>query len=198
MIPRLSTVIPRLGTVILRLGTMTPHLGAVIPRLRSEWTGRLRLFPTRSAASYCSRCASTRHSPLAQVKAWQIPHRGSLEGLKIVDLPDPAPGPGEVLVRIRAAAVNYRDLIATQIERPGWLTPLIPCSDGAGEIAAVGQGVTRWKPGDRVISCIFQGMGGVSHPRPYPSIRWFFERIRLPLARAPSFTCWRALASAVP
>jgi NADPH:quinone reductase-like Zn-dependent oxidoreductase len=91
------------------------------------------------------------------MKAWQIQHRGSLDGLKLVDLPDLKVGPGEVLVRIRGVALNYRDLLATQIERPGWLTPLIPCSDGAGEIVAVGDGVTRWKPGNRVVTCFFQG-----------------------------------------
>jgi NADPH:quinone reductase-like Zn-dependent oxidoreductase len=91
------------------------------------------------------------------VKAWQIVERGTLEGLRLVDLPDPTPGHGEVLVRIRAVSLNYRDLIATRIERPGGLTPLIPCSDGAGEVVAVGPGVTKWQPGDRVIGCFFQG-----------------------------------------
>jgi NADPH:quinone reductase-like Zn-dependent oxidoreductase len=91
------------------------------------------------------------------VKAWQIVERGSLEGLQLVDLPEPKPGHGEVLVRIRAVSLNYRDLIATRVERPGALTPLIPCSDGAGEVVAVGDGVTKWHPGDRVIGCFFQG-----------------------------------------
>jgi NADPH:quinone reductase-like Zn-dependent oxidoreductase len=90
------------------------------------------------------------------MKAWQIQHRGSLDGLALVELPKPEPGPGEVLVRMRAVALNYRDLLATRIERPGSLTPLIPCSDGAGEVEAVGPGVTAWAPGDRVIGCFFQ------------------------------------------
>jgi NADPH:quinone reductase-like Zn-dependent oxidoreductase len=91
------------------------------------------------------------------VKAWQIVERGSLDGLQLVDLPEPKPAHGEVLVRIRSVSLNYRDLVATRIERPGALTPLIPCSDGAGEIVAVGQGVTTWQPGDRVMGCFFQG-----------------------------------------
>ncbi|MEQ1862061.1 MAG: NAD(P)-dependent alcohol dehydrogenase [Chthoniobacteraceae bacterium] len=90
------------------------------------------------------------------MKAWQIQHRGSLDGLMQVELPDPVPAPDEVLVRIRAVALNFRDLIATRIERPNNLTPLIPCSDGAGEVIAVGANVTAWKPGDRVIGCFFQ------------------------------------------
>jgi NADPH:quinone reductase-like Zn-dependent oxidoreductase len=90
------------------------------------------------------------------VKAWQIQERGSLDGLKVVELPEPKPGLGEVLVRIRAVSLNYRDLLATRIERPGSLTPLIPCSDGAGEVVAVGEDVTKWVPGDRVVGCFFQ------------------------------------------
>lgn len=91
------------------------------------------------------------------MRAWQIVERGSLDGLRLVDLPDPTPGHGEVLIRIRAVSLNYRDLIATRLERPGALTPLIPCSDGAGEVVAVGKGVANWQPGDRVIGCFFQG-----------------------------------------
>lgn len=91
------------------------------------------------------------------MKAWQILERGSLDGLSPVELPNPKPGHGEVLVRMRAVSVNWRDLLATRIERPGNLTPLIPCSDGAGEIVEVGKGVTQWNVGDSVISCFFQG-----------------------------------------
>ena len=91
------------------------------------------------------------------MKAWQILKRGSIDGLGLVELPDPKPGFGEVLVRMRAVAINYRDLLATRIERPGNLTPLIPCSDGAGEIVELGRGVTQWSVGDRVASCFFQG-----------------------------------------
>lgn len=91
------------------------------------------------------------------MKAWQIQHRGSLGGLVLANIPRPEVDSGEVRVRIRAVSVNYRDLIATRIERPGALTPLIPCSDGAGEVVEVGMGVTKWKPGDRVIGCFFQG-----------------------------------------
>lgn len=91
------------------------------------------------------------------MKAWQIQHRGSLEGLVLAEVPAPEPGAGEVRVRMRAVSLNYRDLIATRIERPGALTPLIPCSDGAGEVVEVGMGVAKWEPGDRVIGCFFQG-----------------------------------------
>lgn len=80
-----------------------------------------------------------------------------LENLHLEDLPEPVPGPGEVLVAIRAAALNYRDLLAV---RGGYgslqkRARLIPLSDGAGEVVAVGPGVQAWKPGDRVVGCFF-------------------------------------------
>jgi NADPH:quinone reductase-like Zn-dependent oxidoreductase len=72
--------------------------------------------------------------------------------------PEPTPGPGEVLVRIKAASLNYRDLmvVAGGYAR-GARYPLVPLSDGAGEIAAVGDGVTAWHVGERVISSFFSG-----------------------------------------
>jgi alcohol dehydrogenase len=73
------------------------------------------------------------------------------------DVPDPAPGPGEVLVRLRAAALNYRDLLILQggYGRLQKHENLILLSDGAGEIAAVGAGVTEWTAGDRVVGTFF-------------------------------------------
>ncbi|MBO6782927.1 MAG: NAD(P)-dependent alcohol dehydrogenase [Alphaproteobacteria bacterium] len=81
-----------------------------------------------------------------------------LDNLSVVELPDPEPGPGEVLVRVRAATLNYRDLLTVE---GGYGSRqksenLIPVSDGAGEVAAVGDGVTRFKPGDRVVANFFQ------------------------------------------
>jgi alcohol dehydrogenase len=73
------------------------------------------------------------------------------------DLPEPDPGPGQVLVRLRAASLNYRDLLILQggYGRLQKLENLILLSDGAGEIAAVGPGVSEWKAGDRVVGCFF-------------------------------------------
>lgn len=70
----------------------------------------------------------------------------------------PEPGQGQVLVRMRAASLNYRDLLMVRggygsMAKP----PFIPISDGAGEIAAIGPGVTRVKVGDRVCPNFFQG-----------------------------------------
>ena len=69
-----------------------------------------------------------------------------------VERPAPEPGPGEVLVRLRAVSLNYRDLLVVQGKyNPRLKLPRVPVSDGAGEVAAVGEGVTAWKAGDRVV-----------------------------------------------
>jgi NADPH:quinone reductase-like Zn-dependent oxidoreductase len=78
--------------------------------------------------------------------------------LKAVDRPDPRPGPNQVLVRVRAASLNYRDqAVALGVYMGGPITrDTIPLSDGAGEIVEVGPGVTRFKPGDRVAGLFTQ------------------------------------------
>ena len=76
------------------------------------------------------------------------------EAITREELPSPVPGPGQVLVRIRAASLNYRDLLISKgLYNPKLRLPLIPLSDGAGEVAATGAGATRFKPGDRVTPC---------------------------------------------
>src|SRR6202011_4461546 len=89
---------------------------------------------------------------------YEIQKYGGPEGLKLVDRPSPVPGDRDVLVRIRAASLNYRDLIVLrgQYDR----TPVhgrVPLSDGAGEVVAVGSAVRKFKVGDRVAACFFQG-----------------------------------------
>jgi NADPH:quinone reductase-like Zn-dependent oxidoreductase len=74
-----------------------------------------------------------------------------LEHLKVAERPQPAPGPGQVLLRMLAASLNYRDLLMVRGRYdPRQPLPLVPCSDGVGEVVAVGAGVTRVGPGDRV------------------------------------------------
>lgn len=92
------------------------------------------------------------------MKAYEIPKSPTrLEDLRRVERPDPKPGPNDVLVRLRAAALNYRDhAIITGKYRYGLDHDTIPCSDGAGEVIAVGANVTRFKTGDRVIPTFFQ------------------------------------------
>lgn len=91
------------------------------------------------------------------MKAVVIRNQGQgIEAWKLVERPDPTPGPEQVIVRMRAASLNYRDLLMSRGEYGGPLkTDLIPLPDGAGEIVAVGAGVTRWKAGDRVCGAYF-------------------------------------------
>lgn len=154
------------------------------------------------------------------MRAYLIDSTGGIDAIKSVDLPDPSPGPGDLLVRIRANSLNYRDL---GITRGGYARndkrPVIPLSDGAGEVVAVGSGVTRFKPGDRVVASFFRdwvagdvteelmhsALGGgidgalcglVSLPErawlPIPEHLSFEEAATLPCA---AVTAWQALVS---
>ncbi|HSE99217.1 MAG TPA: NAD(P)-dependent alcohol dehydrogenase [Blastocatellia bacterium] len=85
------------------------------------------------------------------MKAFEIQNRFGLDSLTLVERADPVPSPGQVLIKLRAASLNYRDLLMVKGQyNPRQRLPLIPVSDGAGEVAAVGEGVTRVKAGDRV------------------------------------------------
>lgn len=96
------------------------------------------------------------------MKAYQLQGPHGIDGMKLVERPVPAPGPGQVLVRIKAASLNYRDLLTVQ---GGYGSrqkfPLVPVSDGAGVVESVGPGVKDFTPGDRVIGSFFEGwLGG--------------------------------------
>jgi NADPH:quinone reductase-like Zn-dependent oxidoreductase len=91
------------------------------------------------------------------VRAIEIQGAFGLDHLALVERPDPTPGPGQALVRLRAASLNFRDLLTVEgTYNPKQKLPLIPCSDGAGEVVAVGEGVTRVQPGDRVCTVFAQ------------------------------------------
>jgi NADPH:quinone reductase-like Zn-dependent oxidoreductase len=95
----------------------------------------------------------TQENPVQQ---WQIPAFG-IESLTLVEKPTAQPGPGQVLVRIHAISLNYRDLMVVKgLYNPKLKLPRVPCSDGAGEVIAIGPGVTEWQPGDRVASSFWQ------------------------------------------
>src|SRR5215472_12617108 len=90
--------------------------------------------------------------------AYRIHLFGTVDGIVLQPSPDPRPRPTDVLMRVRASSLNYRDLM---VLKGGGRGPtklgVIPLSDGAGEVAAVGDGVTRVKVGDRIAGCF--------HPR---------------------------------
>jgi NADPH:quinone reductase-like Zn-dependent oxidoreductase len=87
---------------------------------------------------------------------WQISSFG-VDSLEFVERASLQPGPGQVEIRVRAISFNYRDLMMVKgLYNPRMKLPRIPCSDGAGEVAAVGKGVTAWQPGDRVAGIFMQ------------------------------------------
>src|ERR1700744_5520686 len=89
------------------------------------------------------------------MRVWQIEAVG-IEKFKLTERTAPVPGHGQVRVRVTATSINYRDLmIITGAYRIGARYPLVPLSDGAGVVDAVGEGVTRFKVGDRVTSSFF-------------------------------------------
>ena len=92
------------------------------------------------------------------MKALIVNEHGPVEKLALGDFPDPVPGKGEVLIEVHAASVNFPDLLViggTYQNLPS--RPFVPGKDLAGVVAAVGEGVTRVKPGDRVVAQIEHG-----------------------------------------
>jgi NADPH:quinone reductase-like Zn-dependent oxidoreductase len=90
------------------------------------------------------------------MQAYHLIAQSGPDALRRVDVPEPVAGPGQVVVRVRALSLNYRDLMVADGRYGQVALPLVPLSDGAGEIAAVGAGVTQWKAGDRVAGTFFQ------------------------------------------
>lgn len=106
------------------------------------------------------------------MKCYVIPSPKGIDSLKPAERPDPTPGPRQVLVRVKASSLNYRDLltIEAQYARSAPKPDLIPLSDGAGEVVAVGPGTTRVKVGDRVAGCFMQRwFGGAVHDAAFTS-----------------------------
>lgn len=84
-----------------------------------------------------------------------------IDHLAVREKAEPSPGPGQVLVRVRACSLNFRDLRMVQGQYdPRMPMPRVPLSDGAGEVAATGPGVSRWKVGDRVTAIFMQSWIG--------------------------------------
>jgi NADPH:quinone reductase-like Zn-dependent oxidoreductase len=90
------------------------------------------------------------------MRAFEIQEFG-IDNLKLVNHDVPRPGSGEVLVQLRAASLNFRDLMVTEGQyNPKLKRPMIPLSDGIGVVTEIGPGVTRFKTGDRVAGIFMQ------------------------------------------
>jgi NADPH:quinone reductase-like Zn-dependent oxidoreductase len=92
------------------------------------------------------------------MKVFQIQDDWSFDHLKIVEREQPEPGPGEVLLQVKAASINYRDLVVP-LRGYGSFTgtlPLVPISDGVGEVVEIGAGVNRVATGDRACPMFMQ------------------------------------------
>ncbi len=91
------------------------------------------------------------------MKVFEIQNTFGLDSLTLTERPDPSPGYGQVLLKLLAVSLNYRDLMVVKgLYNPKLPLPSIPFSDGVGEVVAVGEGVTRVKRGDRVAGIFFQ------------------------------------------
>ncbi len=88
------------------------------------------------------------------MKVWEIGEAFGLENLREVQREVPTPGHGEVLLKMKAASLNFRDLLMVKgMYNPRQPLPLVPCSDGVGVVESCGEGVSSLKAGDRVIPC---------------------------------------------
>jgi NADPH:quinone reductase-like Zn-dependent oxidoreductase len=90
------------------------------------------------------------------MKGWRISSFG-IDNLEAFQAPIPKAGPGRVVVKVHASSLNYRDLMMVKgLYNPRMELPRIPCSDGAGEIVEVGEGVADFKAGDRIAGIFMQ------------------------------------------
>src|SRR5271168_3645767 len=90
------------------------------------------------------------------MKGWRVSSFG-IDNLETFEAPTPKANSGQVVIKIHAVSLNYRDLLMVKgLYNPRLALPRVPCSDGAGEIVEIGEGVTDFKTGDRVAGIFMQ------------------------------------------
>src|SRR5262249_12743764 len=151
--------------------------------------------PRATANATASRLAPARRCGASQLKAYELQGPGGVDAMMLVEKPVPAPGPGQVLVKLKAVTINYRDLLTV---KGGYGSrqkfPLVPLSDGAGVVESVGAGGTSFKAGDRVTGSFFEGwLGGEpSEEKMRSNLGGALGRV----VRIPRLACGRAGAHA--
>ena len=132
------------------------------------------------------------------MKAIVITEPGPPEVLQLADRPDPVPGPGSILVRVAATSVNRADLLQRQghYPAPRGAPEDIPGLEYAGTVEAVGEGVTRWKAGDRVMGLVAGGgyaervVVPADHALPVPDALSLEEAAAVPEVEIPTPPFW--------
>src|SRR5579864_4774074 len=92
------------------------------------------------------------------MKVVEVRDKLGLDSIVVTERPDPSPGHGQVLLKMRAWSLNYRDLLVVKgLYNPKLKFPFVPLSDGVGEVIGVGTGVSQVQVGERVTGCFLQG-----------------------------------------
>ncbi|KAK1477411.1 zinc-binding dehydrogenase [Colletotrichum tamarilloi] len=136
------------------------------PVPHGDWSSRLLKSPGKSRRAVFRLKGQRQRQAImstdTQVQCWQTRQDG-LDNLFLATASLPQPGPGEVLVKISAVSLNYRDTEVAmglynhhKTIKPAETDPIVPASDMCGSVVSVGDGVSRWKAGDRVLSIFNQ------------------------------------------
>jgi len=132
------------------------------------------------------------------MQAIRFSRHGGPEVLERVDLPDPAPGPGELLLDLASTAVNYADLLMVRGLYPTVKAPGVPGLEAAGTVLSVGPGVTRFVPGNRVMALVRGGTYAtrvVALERAAVAVPGSFDWAEAGAFMETFYTAWHALFS---
>jgi len=147
----------------LTLNGMLARFRESFPQVSVRLTGPAFLaMPERQSGAFARAILDfTKEQKIMSDRRYELVKQASGYALSRIEAATPAPGSGEVLVRIRAVSLNRRDLGVRDLSYPvNGANHFTPLSDAAGDVVAVGPGVTSWRVGDRVMSTFFQNHPG--------------------------------------